>query len=137
MDHIICQVNIEGCGFIAIGFNWVHLGSIGSSCFADGGKGSSCSQELKEWNKINFQLSAITLAGQVNISNASAGELRQLQEVGVDVGALQKQPCSLQVVLLPFGEKDEPLLFKGEPIEAQGLEGEALKGGRGVALLPA
>ncbi len=102
---IICHVNIE------------IVGIIGLSCFADGGMGSSCSQELKEWNKVNFQLSAITLAGQVNISNASAGELRQLQEVGVDVGALQKQPCSMQVVLLPFGEKDEPLLFKGEPIE--------------------
>lgn len=35
----------------------------------------------------------------------------------MDVKAFQKQPCSLQVVLLPFGEKDEPLLFKGEPIE--------------------
>ena len=103
---IICHVNIEVASLI------------GSSCFADGGMGSSCSQKLKEWNKVNFQLSAVTLAGQVNISNASAGELKQLQEVGVDVKALQKQPCSLQVVLLPFGEKDEPLLFKGEPIEA-------------------
>ncbi|KAL0035526.1 hypothetical protein WJX77_010582 [Trebouxia sp. C0004] len=81
--------------------------------YSDGGMGSSCSLELREWNKVNFQLSAVTLAGQVNISNAAAGELMQLQEVGVDVQALQKQPCSLQVVLLPFGEKDEPLLFKG------------------------
>lgn len=81
--------------------------------YSDGGLGSSCSPELKEWNKVNFQLSAITLAGQVNVSNASAAELRQLQKAGVDVEALQKQPCSLQVVLLPFGEKDEPLLFKG------------------------
>jgi len=102
---IICIVNIQ------------IVGLIGSSCFADGGTGSSCSQELREWNKINFQLSAVTLAGQVNFSNASAGELRQLQEVGVDVEALHKQPCSLQVVLLPFGEKDEPHLFKGEPID--------------------
>lgn len=102
---IICRVNSE------------VFALIGSSCFADDGMRSSCSQELREWNKVNFQLSGITLAGQVNISNASAGELRQLQEVGVDVKALQMQPCSLQVVLLPFGEKDEPLLFKGEAIE--------------------
>ncbi|KAL0020067.1 hypothetical protein WJX79_001481 [Trebouxia sp. C0005] len=49
--------------------------------YSDDGMRSSCSQELREWNKVNFQLSGITLAGQV--------------------------------VLLPFGEKDEPLLFKG------------------------
>jgi len=81
---------------------------------ADSGKGSNCSRELAEWNKVNFQLSGMTLAGQVNISGASAAEQKRLQETGVDIKALQRETCSMQVVLLPFGDKDEPLLFKGE-----------------------
>lgn len=82
---------------------------------ADNSKGVGCSEELKEWNKVNVQLGAVTLSGQVNVSNASTAEQTQLQEIGVDVKALQQQACSLQVVLLPFGDKDEPLLFTGRP----------------------
>ena len=80
---------------------------------ADDAKGSKCSKELRDWNKVNFQMGGVTLAAQVNVSAASAAEQSQLQEVGIDVAALQKAPCALQVALLPFGEKDQPLLFTG------------------------
>ena len=80
---------------------------------ADASKGSSCSQELAEWNKVNVQLGGMTLSAQVNVSSATAAEQKQVQDIGVDIKALQKEPCSMQVVLLPFGEKDEPLLFSG------------------------
>lgn len=84
-------------------------------CAADSKTGTNCSKELSEWNKVNFQMGGITLAGQQDVSGASAAEQRQLQEAGIQVSALQKAPCSLQVALLPFGDKDEPLLFTGEP----------------------
>ena len=83
------------------------------SVLADASKGSSCSQELAEWNKVNVQLGGMTLSAQVNVSSATAAEQKQVQDIGVDIKALQKEPCSMQVVLLPFGEKDEPLLFSG------------------------
>lgn len=82
---------------------------------ADDKSGSNCSKELTEWNKVNFQMGGVTLAGQLDVSQASAAEQRQLQESGIEVSVLQKGPCSLQVALLPFGEKDEPLLFTGRP----------------------
>ncbi|KAL3148687.1 hypothetical protein ABBQ38_014102 [Trebouxia sp. C0009 RCD-2024] len=82
--------------------------------YSDAKTGSSkCSKELTDWNKVNFQLGGVTLVGQVNVSAASAAEQRQLQDAGIDVAALRKAPCSLQVALLPFGEKDQPLLFTG------------------------
>ena len=82
-------------------------------CAADNKTGTNCSRELTEWNKVNFQMGGVTLAGQVEVSEASAAEQRQLQEAGIQVSALQKAPCSLQVALLPFGDKDESLLFTG------------------------
>ena len=84
-------------------------------CAADDKSGSNCSKELTKWNKVNFQMGGVTLAGQLDVSQASAAEQRQLQQSGIQVSALQKAPCSLQVALLPFGEKDEPLLFTGRP----------------------
>lgn len=80
---------------------------------ADDTTENKCSKELTEWNKVNFQMGGVTLAAQVNVSKASAAETQQLKEAGIDVKALQKEPCLLQVALLPFGDKDEPLLFKG------------------------
>ena len=74
---------------------------------------SKCGKELEEWNKLNVQLGGIALSAQVNISSALAAEQKLLEGMGLDVKGLQKQPCSMQVVLLPFGDKDEPLLFKG------------------------
>lgn len=74
---------------------------------------ADCSKELKEWNKVNFQLSGMTLAGQINVSHISDEDLKTLEGIGLDVTALQKKPCSMQIVLLPFGEKDEPVLYKG------------------------
>lgn len=58
-------------------------------------------------------MGGVTLAGQLNVSAASVAEQKQLQDSGIDVSALQKAPCSLQVALLPFGDKDQPLLFTG------------------------
>lgn len=58
-------------------------------------------------------MGGLTLAAQVNVSAGSPAEQEQLQQVGIDVSALQKAPCALQMALLPFGEKDEPLLFTG------------------------
>ena len=82
---------------------------------ADNKTGSNCSKELTEWNAVNFQMGGVTLAGQLDVSAATAAELRQLQDSGIDVSGLQKAPCSLQVALLPFGDKDQPLLFTGGP----------------------
>ena len=76
--------------------------------------GVECSKELKEWNKVNFQLSGMTLAAQVNISKISDQEMKGLKGMGLDGKALLAKPCSMQVVLLPFSEKDEPLLYKGK-----------------------
>lgn len=81
--------------------------------YSDDTTGSKCSKELTDWNKVNFQLGGLTLAAQVNVSAGSPAEQEQLQQVGIDVSALQKAPCALQMALLPFGEKDEPLLFTG------------------------
>ena len=58
-------------------------------------------------------MGGVALSAQVNISKASVAETAHLKEAGIDVKALQKEPCSLQVALLPFGDKDEALLFKG------------------------
>lgn len=55
----------------------------------------------------------MTLAAQVNISKVSDQEMKGLEGIGLDGKALLAKPCSMQVVLLPFGEKDEPLLYKG------------------------
>ncbi|KAL3137374.1 hypothetical protein ABBQ32_006902 [Trebouxia sp. C0010 RCD-2024] len=81
--------------------------------YSDDATSSKCSKQLTDWNKVNFQMGGVTLAAQVNVSAASAAEQGQLQDVGIDVAALQKAPCALQVALLPFGEKDQPLLFTG------------------------
>ena len=94
----------------------VLYNNIGHAVCAAGDKsGSNCSKELTEWNKVNFQMGGVTLAGQLDVNEVSAAEQKHLQEAGIGVPALQKAPCSLQVALLPFGDKDEPLLFKGQP----------------------
>ena len=88
--------------------------------------GVECSKELKEWNKVNFQLSGMTLAAQVNISEVSNQEMKGLKGIGLDGKALLAKPCSMQVVLLPFGEKDEPLLYKGKPPDRLSFRAVAL-----------
>ena len=54
------------------------------------------------------------MAGQINISQTPGEELKGLEEIGLDSRALLAKPCSMQIVLLPFGEKDEPILYKGK-----------------------
>ena len=54
------------------------------------------------------------MAGQINISHTPQAELKGLEDIGLDAKALLAKPCSMQIVLLPFGEKDEPTLYKGK-----------------------
>ena len=83
--------------------------------FADNKADSKCSKQLADWNKVNFQMGGVTLSAQVNVSGSTPAGEQQLQELGIDTKALQKEGCSLQVALLPFGDKDEPILYKGMP----------------------
>ena len=93
-----------------------HLLKLLSYAGPNDASASSCSKELTEWNKVNFQMAGVTLAAQIDVSSATAAQQAQLQEAGLDTAALQKVPCSLQVALLPFGDKDEPMLYQGQLI---------------------
>lgn len=74
--------------------------------------GASCAAELEEWNSAALELGGLTGFAHVNLS---ATDFMQAEAAGVATAHLQAEPCRLQAVLLPFGDKDEVLPFKGGP----------------------
>ena len=73
---------------------------------------ASCAAELEKWNSAAVDLGGLTGFAHVNLS---AADFKQAEAAGVATGLLQAEPCRLQAVLLPFGEKDEAVPFKGVP----------------------
>ena len=74
--------------------------------------GASCAAELEEWNSAAMDLGGLTGFAHVNLS---AADFKQAEAAGVATARLQAEPCRLQAVLLPFGDKDEAMPFKGVP----------------------
>ena len=72
--------------------------------------GASCAAELEEWNGAAMELGDLTGSAHVNLSTA---DFKQAEAVGVATAHLEAEPCRLQAVLLPFGDKDEAVPFKG------------------------
>ena len=74
--------------------------------------GASCAAELEEWNSAAMELGGLTGFAHVNLR---AADFKQAEAAGVAIARLQAEPCRLQAVLLPFGDKDEAMPFTGVP----------------------
>ena len=93
------------------------------------GTHSSCKDEVAAFNSLVAELGGLIKAAAVNVSNVGALSSKGW---GLDAPALGSKPCSLQLVLLPFGDSADATdwqLYTGEqhlassfPVACFGLE---------------
>ena len=84
--------------------------SVVPALLAGASAGDSCAAELEEWNSAAMELGGLTGFAHVNLS---AADFKQAEAAGVAIVHLQAEPCRLQAVLLPFGDKDEAMPITG------------------------
>lgn len=71
---------------------------------AAGGGGKDCAAELKKLNEVVAGWGRLARAAAVNLTAEDVEE----GSLGLDMGRLRADPCSLHLALAPFGEKGDP-----------------------------
>jgi hypothetical protein len=74
-----------------------------------GAADAACADALAKFDAAARGAQAVVRYGRLDAAGASAGEARLLKAMGVDVAALEAEPCALQLVLLPHGAGKEEI----------------------------